>query len=437
MKFTAAAISLCLLCSTALAETKPPQTTQQWTLRQAIEYALQHTPDTAISRERIAQAEAMNMEAKAADFPQISLSGGYTATNNPMYSFGNILNQGEFTNTIDFNDPGRSDRLVLQTAVRYRIYNGGRDNAQKEIAQAEIGRAQSGHRQMELLLACEVVKNWQQIIQAEEMVEVQQETITTLEASLNVAKARYDAGDLLRQELLAIEAQLAQMQEQRIAAEHRRALARQRFLTLLGLPKQSFTLHKEEQEQQPPSLEIRRRQEMKALAEQERRAAAELDKAEGSSRPTVDAYAGYDMEYGPELEGSGHSWQAGVQLKYILFDGHSSEAKIAQAKARLREIAAQKRKLELALGLELEQARLDYEQAQKRLAVTDTAEKAAQEAARLSRLQFEEGTVLASTLIDYETRLADARARRISAKAEVVIALANLRRAAGYGQFAE
>ncbi len=430
--FTVFFISLALLIySIAFAEMP-----RQWTLQQAVEYALQNNPDTAIAQERIAQAKATDMGAKAADFPQISINGGYSATNTPMHSFGNILNQGEFSNDIDFNDPGRSDRLALQASLHYRIYNGGKDQAQKKAAQAEINRAQSSHKQVMQRLGFEVVKSWQQIIQAEDMLVVRQETLATLKASLNVAKARYDAGDLLKQELLAIEAQTANIQEQCIAAKHRLALEKQRFLTLLGLPKQSFTLHKEEQAQKlPPTLDINHRQELKIITEMEHRAAAELEKARGNRRPTVDAYAGYDMEYGPELGGSGDSWQAAVKLNYLLFDGHASKANIAKAKARLREISAEKRKLTLSLQLELEQARLDYEQAQKRLAVTNTAEKAAQEAARLSRLQFEEGTVLASTLIDYETRLADARARHLGAKADAIIALANLRRAAGYGQF--
>ncbi len=175
---------------------------------------------------------------------------------------------------------------------------------------------------------------------------------------------------------------------------------------------------------------------MKALTELERRTAAELDKARGNTLPTVDTYAGYGAEYGPELDGDGSSWQAGLKMNYTLFDGHNSTAKIAGVRAQLREIAAQKQKLALALQLELERAKLDYQQAEKRLAVTAIAEKAASEAARLTRLQFGEGTVLASTLIDYETRLADARAHHLSAKADTVIAVANLRRAAGYGQFA-
>ncbi len=40
------------------------------------------------------------------------------------YSFGNILNQGAFDNSIDFNDPGRTDNLNLKAEIAYRLYNG-------------------------------------------------------------------------------------------------------------------------------------------------------------------------------------------------------------------------------------------------------------------------------------------------------------------------
>ncbi len=435
MKFVTASIALLLLYSTVFAAEPLPKM-QLWTLPQAVAYALQHNPDTAIAKERIALAEAVYMQTGAGDFPQVSIGSEYSITNNPMYSFGNILNQGAFNNSIDFNDPGRSDRLALQTEIRYQIYSGGKVSAAKEMAQADIAHAQISKKQIEKTLGCAVVKNWQRIIQAQEMVEVRQETINTLQASLKVARARYDAGDLLRQELLAIEAQTAKVQEQRIAAEHTLALAKQGFLTLLGLPKQPFSLQQKEVVQQlPPTLNILQREELKALNQLEHRAQAELEKAKGSKRPSIETSANYTVEYGPELDGDGHFWQAAIRMNYPLFDGHASNAQIAQLKARLREIRAQKQKTKLALQLELEQARLGYQQAKKRLSVTLTEKKAAQEAARLSRLQFEEGTVLASTLIDYETRLADACARHLNAKADAVVALANLRRAAGYKQF--
>jgi outer membrane protein TolC len=59
----------------------------------------------------------------------------------------------------------------------------------------------------------------------------------------------------------------------------------------------------------------------------------------------------------------------------------------------------------------------------------------AEESAKLSRIRFQEGVILASELIDAEARLTDALAGRTTARAENRIAIANLRRATGSNQF--
>ncbi len=160
MKIIPTAVILFLLATAGHAET-----VQRWSIRQAVEYALRHNPDTTIARERIIQAEAKSVAARAVDYPRLMLTGEYSITNNPIYSFGNILNQGTFDNSIDFNSPGRSDRLAVQAAAQYRLYHGGQDKAQQEIARIEIARAQSGRRQTEQLLGFAVVKSWQHIMQ--------------------------------------------------------------------------------------------------------------------------------------------------------------------------------------------------------------------------------------------------------------------------------
>lgn len=91
--------------------------------------------------------------------------------------------------------------------------------------------------------------------------------------------------------------------------------------------------------------------------------------------------------------------------------------------------------MELNLSLELQQAKLNYQQAKERLTVTQKMVGVAEEATRLARVRFKEGVILSSDLIDYETRLSDARARHLSADASYQVAIANLRRVSGLDQF--
>ena len=125
----------------------------------------------------------------------------------------------------------------------------------------------------------------------------------------------------------------------------------------------------------------------------------------------------------------------GVRVNYPLFTGGKVEAEIANARANLAGLMAEKRKLELAMAFEVKQAELAHRQAEQRLQVTDKMFERAREGARLSRARFKEGVILSSDLMDCETRLTEARVRQTAARAAIRVAVADLRRATGLPQF--
>lgn len=414
-----------------------PAIPELWTAEQAVAFAISENPDSTIATKRIEQARAAAVMISAIDYPQINILADYGQTNNPMYSFGNILNQGAFDNSIDFNDPGRTDNLRLQAEITYRLYNGGRDQASKEKAAAEVDMSRSDLTAVHRQLGFEIVKTFQAIVQAESMVKVREESLAAISAAVEVGQARYDAGDLLRQDLLNLELQRSRASENVIRSRHSLELARRSFLNLLGLRDGSVMIDPDGGSPQilPRDIHYLNRHELQKLAALEQAADAELRQAEGGRLPTLDAYAGYQVDNGWELDGNGDSWMAGVRMNYALYDGKKTSSQVAVARLKMLEIQALRKKTELALDLELQQAKLDYEQAQERKSVTEKMVSVAEEVARLSRVRFKEGVILASDLIDFEMRLSDAQARHLAAASNYRVAIANLRRAAGLAQY--
>ena len=410
---------------------------QIWTEKQAVTYAISGNPDSTIALKRIEQARAAAKMVKSADYPLINVSAEYGQTDNPMYSFGNILNQGAFDTSINFNDPGRTDNLQLKALIKYRIYNGGRDQASYKAAEAQIGVSQANLTAVYQQLGFEVVKTFQAIIQAEEMVTVRNEALKAINAAFQVGKARYEAGDLLRQDLLNLELQQSRASENLIQSRHALALTKRSFLNLLGLHDGKVELDPVNNSTQmlPESYDYSNRSELKRIDAFEQTARAELEKAQGGNLPTVDAFASYQIDNGWVLDENGDSWMAGLRVDYTLFDGKRTSSQIAMNKIKLSEIQNLRKKTELALHLEVEQARLDYKQAEERLHVTEKMVGVAEEVARLSRARFKEGVILASDLIDFEMRLSDARARHLAAQAGYRVSIASLRKATGLEQF--
>ncbi|MFT5698331.1 MAG: outer membrane protein [Desulforhopalus sp.] len=437
MKSIQTVILLGLLLSAGNVTAEEAPLPKSLTVQDAVSFALQDNPDNTIAEHRIAQARASATMVSSSDYPLVNLSAEYGLTDNPMYSFGNILNQGEFNDTIDFNDPGTTDNLQIKAAISYRIYNGGQDRAEKKSANAQVDAMKSNLKKVHQQLSFEVVKTYHAVLQAKKMVTVRQQALDSISAALLVGKARYEAGDLLKQDLLNLELQQSTASEDLIISNHTLELTKRSLLNLLGQKEGTIVLNESDSILQlaPVNTSYQNRSELLTLQRMKDAAIANLEKARGYNRPKIDTFASYQFDNGWELDGNGDSWLAGVRVNYNLFDGHKGDSQVAVAKTKLQELEARIKKTELTLSLDVQQAELNYQQAKKRLSVTEKMVGVAKEATRLARVRFKEGVILSSDLIDFETRLSDAQARHLNANATYQVAIANLRRAGGLDQF--
>lgn len=428
------ALFLPQMLAAAEKETKP----SRWTAQEAVQFALQHNPDARAALERIHAADADIRSAKAAFYPQLGLSTEYSRTNNPMYSFGNILNQGTFSNAIDFNKPGITDTLQTKATVQYRLYNGGHDLAALDAADQRSQTTQYEQAAIRSRLGFEVVHVFYTIVQAEDTVRARKGALEAISASLAVAKTRFQEGSLLKEDMLNLEVQQAKAQEQLIQAQHGLNLAQQGFLHLLGITGGEVKLDATASQVQdiPVERDIRNRPELAGMAAAIKAQEAVVRQARSGNYPSADAFGSYQVDKGVALEdGSGNSWTAGLRLNYTLFNGQQTAAATDQAKAQLAEAKEQQRKMELTLDLEFEQATLALHQEEERLKVTLKMVESAIESARLARIRFKEGVLLSSELINTENRLTDAQVSHAFASAARKIAIADLRRTVGLAQF--
>ncbi len=429
---------IALLVPPTFAAGEKEATPSQWTTQEAVHFALQHNPDARAALERMAAADADIRSAKAAFYPQLGLSTEYNRTNNPMYSFGNILNQGVFSDRIDFNNPGTTDTLQAKIMLQYRLYNGGHDLAALDAADQRSAASQREQTAIRSQLGFAVVRAFYTIVQAEHTVQARTSAVEAISASQSAAQARYQEGSLLKEDLLNLEVQQSRAQELLIQAQHGLSLAQRGFLHLLGITTGAVKLNTAgcKVQEIPVERDIRNRPELAAIASMIKAQEAVVRQARSGNYPTADAFGSYQADKGTELEeGSGDSWTAGVRLNYTLFNGRQTAAATDRAKAQLAEAKEQQRKMELACNLEVEQATLALHQEDERLKVTGKMVASALESARLARLRFKEGVLLSSELITTENRLTDAQVSHAHAAASRTIAIADLRRAVGLAQF--
>ncbi|MDO8542129.1 MAG: TolC family protein [Opitutaceae bacterium] len=410
---------------------------ERWTLERAVATALEHSPDARIARARIDAARAVADQAQAAWRPQLSVRGSYAGTDSPMMAFGSILNQRAFHFGLDFNHPGTIDNLNATGTVAYNLYSGGRATAGRTAARAGAIAADHDFQAARHQLAAEVVKAALNLHKAREAAAALESGVKAYDSAVNAARARFDAGQLLKADRLSLEVQLAQTRASLSAARHGAALAERAFRYTLGLEPAdesvefAFDDPAIAQLTPPATGDFSGRPELRGLEERAHAAEAMVTAARSGRRPSVNAFASYQYDHGWKLDRGADSWLAGVSVDLNIFDGGQTTGKIRQAAAEFTQVKEQLRKVNLGIGLEVEQARLAHANAVEQLAVTASAVEQAEESASLSRARFEREALLTADLIGAESRLLEARLRRTVAAADERIAVIELRRALG------
>ena len=425
------ALAGALLASAALLRAEP------WTLDRALATAFAQSPDAKLARQRIEAAQAMIDQSNSAWLPQLMLQSRYTETNNSMMAFGSILNQRAFSFGLDFNHPGRIDDFNTTGTVAYNLYAGGRATAGRNAARAGALAAEQDARATQNQLGAEVIKAYLNIRKAREAVAAVEAGVKAYEAGVAAARARFEAGQMLKADLLSLEVQLEQTRETLSSTRHGAALAERAFLFVLGLDASAKRVEITTDDPAlarlvaPDTRDFSQRPELLGLQERMRAAEAMVRAARGQRQPTVNAFASYQYDQGWKLDSHADSWMAGVSVDLNVFDGGQTTGKIRQSTAELAQVKEMLRKATLGIGLEVEQARLAHDDARERLAVSAQAVEQAGESAALSRARFEKGALLTADLIGVEGRLIETRMRRAVAAADERIALADLRRALG------
>jgi outer membrane protein len=403
---------------------------EPWTLERALEYALAHNPDTQLARQRVAAAQAGLEQANAAFWPHLQFQSSYIRTDNPMTSFGYILNQQAYSSSLNFNDVPDVDNLNARGVVTMPLYAGGKNRAGREAAKANTEAARQEDEAGRNAIGFEVSRGFYSVLKTRQFIRAAEAAVHSFETSRDIARKRLENGSLLKSEVLDIEVRLAQAREDLIRARNANALAMRALRNLLGIESGDFEVADgAPATAAPDSGDFSRRAELAVARHRERAAEEQVRGARSGYIPRLNAFGSLDYDYGWKYENGAGSYTAGALLQWDLWDGKLTRAKVHEANANLESAREEQRKIRLALDLEVEQARLDLKAANERLGVTDEAVAQASESASLTRARFEQGVALSTQLIDSETALVAARVRRAEAEADQRIAVAALRKA--------
>ena len=420
-------------------------TSQSFTLDQAIDYALANNPDMQIATERISQAEAQLGIALSAFYPQVTARVGYEHSNNPAQVFSMIVSQRDFNSSdiTNINNPGYRQNFRPEIIGKLSLFRGGQDYYNSKAAELGIDAAEFEHSSVRNALIEAVTATYYAYLAALEAQKVAQDSISAVTSELNQTKLQYEAGTVLKSDVLSLEVQLAEAQNAEIRAANGIEIAKSSIANLLGISNfQAFTVAPSSSILTKPKLTVSfndlldqamaQRPEIKAAANQVEISLRKLKSEQGAYLPKADAY----VSYGQNSQSPGFSSQkdnvtAGVSVEMDLFSGFNTQQRVRAAERKAAEARETERKTKLAIEQEVKIAFLNLNEALARLHVTEASVLSADEALRLVNEERRAEVVTVTRYIESEVARNKAQSNTIAAHYDALSAEAALKKAIG------
>jgi outer membrane protein TolC len=415
-------------------------------LEEAVEKALQHNPTARAAIEAEKASDARRDQAVARFLPRVDYIESFGRSNNPVFVFGTLLNQGRFTeenfSSDNLNNPDPINNFRSQFVLQQPIFSGGRNFIGLDGARIGVDMAAEGRKLAEMQVLFETLRTYFGVQVTGENLGVISKAVSTAEEDLKRAQALYDSGMVTEVDLLAIKVHLAALREEQIRAENDYKVMQAELNQTLGEPLDTqfrllTPLEYQENEQRGAALEElmstamenQPAAKMKALALESIRIKKKM--ADSAFLPSVAFQAGWESNRESFTGSGGTNWMVGLAMQINLFEGTGKFARASEAAAGLRKAEAEKKKADDAIRLEVRRAYLDREAATERVEVARTAVDQARESHRITEARYEGGLANVTDLLRSQNALLEAEARYLGAVYAGRLAEAHLELAVG------
>jgi outer membrane protein len=412
------------------------------TLSQAVEIALAKNPLTRATAAGRQLADAQLSVARATRWPLLQASESVTTSNNPVFVFGSLLEQGRFgaNNFLisSLNNPAALTNFRAGLSVRFPLFDQRQSKAR--IDMAKLGQQQAD-QQTELVaqqIRFEVLKSYYGVLLAQSRVIVADEAIQIGTADLKRIRDKFETGFVVRSDLLAAEVQVSEFRQQKIQAIGELAIAQAALNTALGLPVNSPHTITDQLSERLFSIETPDELNSQALQNRPEYARAmlvvrsnarQVRGARDEVLPRVDAFSGVGVSGRNPVTGSS-DYAVGASVTVNVFDA-GRKARIDQARAAEAIARAEQEQLANQISFEVVRAYQRFVSARERLLVVAQTTAQASEVLRIVRDRYHEGLETITEVLRAELALVRARTDALTARHDHYVAYANVLLATG------
>jgi len=340
--------------------------------------------------------------------------------------------------------PAIENRFSASIGVIQPLFTGGRINSQKSGALYQQSAAEDNLQatKSDLILSARTAYwNWSK---AHYVVQSIEAAVKRTEAHAVDLRNQHKAGLVTDNELLATEVQLDQTRLFLEEAKNRVALTRARIEFLIGnrlgeneVPEKAVV--PTGWSASATNIEagaIAHRPEKSARTLDVKAAEAQVRLSKSDFYPQLSLMARYEQanpnlfDFPPTDEWKYDAF-AGVTLSWNLLDWGLTRAKAAEASARAEQARLRLSQVEDQINLEVQEARINFQDTISRIAVAERAEKSAQRNVEAATDLWRNGLARHSDVLDALARQTDAQYQLNAVKADVLLARAALDHAMG------
>ncbi len=426
MKTSIGLVAQVALFSFIAAAAEPPSN-YGMSLREAVDYALSHSPDLKSSQAEVAHRQGLVTSARSSLFPQVDLSAdaarsryehGYPAGVTPsLLRFDTAIYTGSSDLKFLAWDFHRTELELAATRER-----------------VEAARAVVDRRRQEIVF--ETARLYLQTLAYTDLIAAAESRIESLQSLLDRTNQLIEGGRAVPVDGLKIQTRLAQVESDLATLRSGRRSSLSALAAVMGfegdLPQLSYTpASSEVSPLAAPESELLRRAEAgrpEMLSQDHEIRASERaeEAARKSAWPRIDLRASA-VQYGsntpvgfPQLIGkllpsipsnlpspgnAATDWIVGVHVSFPLFDGGRRKGQIQAARAQLEESRLARKQLELRISREVRTAMADLDSAESRVQSLRNSVTESERVLHDESLKFEAGRSVINFVLDAESAL--------------------------------
>ena len=412
------------------------------TLAQALALAEKANPELASAAARIEAQRARTESVKRMSWPRAGVQAAWSRMDLPAGVFANKLNAGQFSQA-DFdpaylNDPNALNHLgtSLQLEVPIDVFGKVRTMARAMAAYGDAAAAGRGDAVQEIRMR--VVEAYRQAEMAGRAVVVTEKVLGVARAREAEIEARVQAGGALQADLLRARARRRQREADLAERRGQQRMAQAGLARLLGaapgvsyLPTEAppAVLPLDGEEAQWMERAMRQRPVLQAVRRKTDAAAAFVKNEKNGLLPDIGAFGQvWDNRIG--VDAGAQAWAVGIGLKWSPLDAGRSKreaAAVADQRASEQEARAAGDQVRLEVSLAFRRSVT----ARERHAAAAGGAEEGREALRVIQERRKSGMATLTDELETETAALGAALEEIGAAAEVAMADAALKRAAG------